>query len=234
MAGQLGFDEGALFDTLSKPKYTIETFKYDSEGRVKSKHTKVVSYWDTVMAVGGPALIFGIVAIIKRLSTIAPDWFDEKEQNWIKEHPAAFLALGPIGFKLICKKADGLNLLDNLDKMIGVQGWIAQMKENWGVTDGDRGGLDIQSVDTTALSWDEERAAKDKRIADELKAASERAVREAAEQAAEATRRAKEFLEQQQREAEARRREALDYYNLLIEEGISPGRAQEMVDARYN
>ena len=105
MGGQVGFDEGKLFETLAKEKYVEEKFTYNKDGSIKKRTLKTVSWWDTVMAAGGLSLVFAIVALVKTISAKIPDWYDEQEQQEIRENPGLFLALGPIGWKLARKKA---------------------------------------------------------------------------------------------------------------------------------
>lgn len=139
---EFGFDEGSLFDTMSKPKWVETKYWYDDDGNVIKKREKIVSYWDAVMAVGGPTLIFLIVNLIKAIATRGPDWFTDEEQKFIKKYPWAFLALGPVGFKIAYKKASMSQEL--YDELAGEKGdmittsperWLAQMKENWGIAD---------------------------------------------------------------------------------------------------
>ena len=106
MAGQVGFDEGKLFEVLAKEKYVEEKFTYNSDGTVKKRTLKTVSWWDTVMAAGGLSLVFAFVALLKTIASKVPEWYDEEEQAEIRENPGLFLALGPIGWKLARKKAD--------------------------------------------------------------------------------------------------------------------------------
>ena len=105
MGGNLGFDEGKLFEVLAKEKYVEERFTYNKDGSIKKRTLTTVSWWDTVMAAGGLALVFAIVALVKTISAKIPDWYDEDEQAAIRENPGMFLALGPIGWKLARKKA---------------------------------------------------------------------------------------------------------------------------------
>lgn len=137
---EFGFDEGSLFDTMSKPKLVETKYWYDDDGNVIKKREKIVSYWDAVMAAGGPAIIFLIVGLIKVIATRGPDWYTDEEQKFIKKYPWAFLALGPVGFKVAYKKAEFAGTL--YDDLAGEKGnmittsperWLAQMKENWGI-----------------------------------------------------------------------------------------------------
>jgi hypothetical protein len=134
MAGQVGFDEGALFNTLSKPKHTVEKFTYNDDGTVLKKTTTVKSYWDLIMIAGGPALIMLIVGLIKTIGTRIPSWFSDKEKDFIKEHPLAFLAMGPIGFKLAFKKADTVAKIAKLDDTSQAALWLGQIAENYGIS----------------------------------------------------------------------------------------------------
>ena len=129
---EFGFDEGSLFDTLSKPKHTIEKFTYNDDGTVKKKTTTVTSYWDLVMAVGGPALLFMIWNIVQRIGSTVPDWFSDEEVRLVKEHPLAFLALGPLGFKIGYNRAKAANRVAEWSTTIG-KGWIEQIVQNYGL-----------------------------------------------------------------------------------------------------
>lgn len=123
---------------LAKEKYVEEKFTYNKDGTVKKRTLKTVSWWDTVMAAGGLSLVFAIVALIKTISSRIPDWFDDEEQNEIRENPGLFLALGPIGWKVARKKA-GI-LAKTADAATGVPKEIADittylntLRSNYGI-----------------------------------------------------------------------------------------------------
>ncbi|GAH02890.1 unnamed protein product, partial [marine sediment metagenome] len=80
-------------------------FTYNKDGTVKKRTLKTVTWWDTIMVAGGISLVFAIVALIKTISSKIPDWYDDEEQQEIRDHPGLFLALGPIGWAIARKRA---------------------------------------------------------------------------------------------------------------------------------
>ena len=128
---ELGFDEGALFHTMSKPKHVIEKFKYNEDGTVKSKKTTTISYWDAVMAVGGPTLVFTIWYMIQRLGKLG-DWYEENVRgDPTKER---LFKIGGPGLLWVYE-----NRREDMEKIVvstaPISGWMAQIADAWGLVD---------------------------------------------------------------------------------------------------
>ena len=160
MAGQVGFDEGKLFEVLAKEKYVEEKFTYYDDGTVKKRTLKTVSWWDTVMAAGGLSLVFAIVALIKTISSRVPDWFDEGEQQEIRDNPGLFLALGPIGWKVARKKAEtAAGVVDAAKgtpkEVADIATYLSSFARNWGITGQEEiaGTVDRQAYTTCQEYW---------------------------------------------------------------------------------
>jgi len=123
---------------LAKEKYVEEKFTYNSDGSVKKRTLKTVSWWDTVMAAGGLSLVFAIVALIKTITSRMPDWFDDEEQQAIRDNPGLFLALGPIGWKVARKKAEtAAGVIDAAKgtpkEVADIATYLASFARNWGL-----------------------------------------------------------------------------------------------------
>lgn len=134
---EVGFDDGALFDTLSQPKRTKVVRVFDDAGNCIEEVTTTQSWWDVIMITGGPVMIMAVVGLVKTITSKVPEWFDETETSWIKEHPLAFLALGPIGFKLMYQKAEIAGTVSDINKQYGAGFLVRQLAENWGFTPGE-------------------------------------------------------------------------------------------------
>lgn len=165
MTGQIGFDEGKLFEVLAKEKYVEERFTYNKDGTVKKRTLKTVSWWDTVMAAGGLSLVFAIVTLVKTISTKIPEWFDEEEQQDIKDNPGLFLALGPIGWKVARKKAElAVSVVDAAQgtpkEVADLATYAASLAKNWGFVANDQAGDLIGTTDET----EEMKTAKRKKL----------------------------------------------------------------------
>lgn len=154
---EIGFDDGALFQALSEDKHTTVKRKFDKNGNCVSEITTRWTYWDAVMVIGGPALIFGIVNLVKSLGQNIDKWFSEDEQAWIKEHPGLFLAVGPISmkkaFKFVDQAEDQVVALKAVNRL-GLYGFAHQIKENWGLTDMAPGDEWKPIEDSKISNWD--------------------------------------------------------------------------------
>ncbi|GAJ12686.1 unnamed protein product, partial [marine sediment metagenome] len=133
--GQIGFDEGALFEVMAKPKRVKEVFKRDKNGNIKEKITTNFSYWDAVMLAGGPALIFAMVSSIKWIGQKVSDVMTDDEKAWYKDHYYLYLCLGPAGMKAAYEFVDQAEDQGEALAKVSAVGWKMygrQIVENWG------------------------------------------------------------------------------------------------------
>ncbi|GAJ15343.1 unnamed protein product [marine sediment metagenome] len=133
--GQVGFDEGALFEVMAKPKRVKVTRKFDDDHNCIEETTSTLSYWDAVMIIGGPTLIFAMVSAIKWIGMKLPDWLGEDEANFYLEHPLLMLAAGPAGSKIVYEAYKFATDPSDVQKVLaGASGrlMLSQVSENWG------------------------------------------------------------------------------------------------------
>lgn len=137
MAGQIGFDEGALFEVMAKPKRTKVSRKFDKDGNCIEEITTSLSYWDAVMIAGGPTLIFAMVSSIKLIGQKLGEWLEDDEVQFYLEHPLLVLGAGPGGAKVVWeayKFTQGKD--ERVRKMLDTPTgklMLAQVRENWGL-----------------------------------------------------------------------------------------------------